>query len=148
MTKAPGLQYFNGHIADDVENGTGVRTKATGPKEASAVTGEMHDGRDDSCPTSSAWVLECEKHKGSVSYTEDKANICLMSQLEMQQKAARMNSGWRRQRDTAPTLDSSLCSQLSLCFRSLRQGPSPRSLAISWVRGTFLNRNRLLLCES
>lgn len=35
MTKAPGLQHFKGHVADDVENGTGCRTKARGPEEDS-----------------------------------------------------------------------------------------------------------------
>lgn len=37
MTKAPGLQHFKGHVADDVENGTGVQNEGQNPEEASVT---------------------------------------------------------------------------------------------------------------
>lgn len=134
------------------EKGRGPRMKARG-HEGSAATqarcsDSVHEGCYYSCPTPSAGVSERENTRGvslthrnmfSGGFFNSKANFCLMSQQETQQKAW-MNSGGGRG-TWAPEPAS------SLCFHSLRQGPAPGSLAISWAWGASLHRNLRLLNE-
>lgn len=88
---------------------------------------------------------KCEKYKGGISYTEDKANSCLTRNAA---ESSMDERGVEEAEGHSPNACLLSLQPAQSLLSSLRQGPSPRSLAMFWAQGTFLNRNRLLQSES
>ena len=139
-TEAFGHQHWKEHLADDMENG--LEGQEWRPK---AMRGSLQSFRQgDLTPFIMVEITPIIPPLAGGSERENMRGVSATGRPVFLQW---MNSEAEEAEGSRTGLPLK-CRELGICFHSLKQGPSPVSLAIFWTWGVSLNWNLLLQNES